>query len=210
MTTVPAERPTPEGPTGRAGRYQPARIAWLIGSSVVLSVGVALLLGSRHGSDGWSTMLNGLYLRTGLPFVVVSLAMSALFIGIGWARGLRPDLGTLVQPVVVGFAVGALLPLAPRPEDLGLRWLEFALGFVVICLGVAGYLAADLGIGPTEAPSIAFDPPIPFRWSYMAVQAAGCLLGYACGADVGPGTLLVVFGIGPIVDRLRGLMPRWE
>lgn len=198
--------PTVAGPR----RYRPARIAWLVGSCVVLSAGVALLLGSRQGSDGWSTMLNGLYLRTGLPFVVVSLAMSVLFIGIAWARGLRPDLGTLVQPLVVGSAVGAFLPLAPRPEALAGRWLEFAVGFVVICVGVAGYLSADLGIGPTEAPSIAFDPPVPFRWSYMAVQAAGCLLGFACGADVGMGTMLVVFGIGPIVDRLRGVLPRWE
>lgn len=197
------------GITG-AGRYRPARVGWLVGSCVVLSAGVALLLGSRLGSDGWSTMLNGFYLRTGLPFVVVSLAMSVLFIGIGWARGLRPDLGTLVQPVVVGTAIGAFLPLAPRPEATGMRWLEFAVGFLVICVGVAGYLAADLGIGPTEAPSIAWDPPIPFRWSYMAVQALGCLLGFACGADVGLGTLLVVFGIGPLVDRLRVVMPHWE
>lgn len=191
-------------------RYRADRIGWLVGSCVVLSVGVALLLGSRLGSDGWSTMLNGLYLTSGLPFVVVSLAASALFIGIAWVKGLRPDVGTVIQPLVVGSTIGALLPWAPRPESVGARWLEFAVGFAIICVGVAGYLSADLGIGPTEAPSIAFDPPVPFRWSYTAVQAAGCLLGFACGADVGLGTLLVVFGIGPVVDRLRGLMPRWD
>ena len=196
--------------TGAAGaRYRPARVGWPVGSCVVLSAGVALLLGSRLGSDGYSTMLNGIYLASGLPFVVVSLAVSTVFIGVGWARGLRPDLGTLVQPLVVGAALGAMLPFVPRPEPAGLRWLEFAVGFAVICAGVAGYLSAELGIGPTEAPSIAFDPPVPFRWSYMAVQAAGCLLGFALGADVGLGTLLVVFGIGPVVDRIRGWLPRW-
>lgn len=200
-------RPTADRPTAR---YRPARVAWLVGSCMVLAGGVSLLLGSRLGSDGWSTMLNGLYLVSGLPFVVVSLAVSALFIGVAWARGLRPDVGTVIQPVVVGSVLGALLPVAPRPEAAGLRWLEFAIGFVVICVGVAGYLSAELGIGPTEAPSIAFDPPVPFRWSYMAVQATGCLLGYLWGADVGIGTLVVVFGIGPVVDPLRRWMPHWE
>lgn len=190
-------------------RYAPLRVAWLVGSCLVLSCGVALLLGSRLGSDGYSTMLNGLMLRTGLPFVLVSVSVSIVFVAIAWAKGLRPDLGTLVQPVVVGLSVGFLLPLAPRPEGGPARWVEFAAGFVVVCLGVAGYLAADLGIGPTEGPAIAFDPPVPFRWSYMGIQAFGLVVGWLCGADVGLGTVLVVFGIGPIVDRLRPVMPHW-
>lgn len=192
----------------RTSRYRPVRVAWLVGSLVVLAVGVAMLLASRLGADGYSTLINGLTIASGWPFALVTILVAAVFIGAAWARGLRPDIGTVLQPVIVGLVVGALLPVLPSPGGVG-ALVEFALGFAVICVGVAGYLSADLGIGPTESAPIAFDPPVPFRWSYMAVQVLGCLLGFACGADVGLGTLLVVFGISPVVDRLRGVMPRW-
>ncbi|MBW3084814.1 hypothetical protein KEM60_01003 [Austwickia sp. TVS 96-490-7B] len=190
-------------------RYPPARLLLLVVSCLVLALGVALLLGSRQGADGYSTMLNGLRLFTGWSFTVVSVSVALLFVGIAWAKGVRPDVGTLTQPVVVGIAVELLLPVVPWPEATLGRWVEFVVGFTVICVGIAGYLAADLGIGPTEGPAIAFDDVLPFQWGYMALQVGGCLLGWSCGADVGLGTLVVVFGIGPVVDRMRPLMPRW-
>lgn len=191
-----------------AARYTPGRILWLFGSFTVLAVGVALLLASGLGADGYSSLINGLTLYSGAPFAVVTILVAAVFIGVGWAKGLRPDLGTALQPLVVGVVVGALLPLLPRATG-AMAWGEFALGFAIICVGVAAYLAADLGIGPTEAPAIAFEGTIPFQWTYMTIQVLGCLIGWLCGADVGIGTLLVVFGISPVVDRLRPLMPRW-
>jgi uncharacterized membrane protein YczE len=43
---------------------------------------------------------------------------------------------------------------------------------------------------------------VPFKWSYSVVQGGGALLGWLCGAAVGPGTLLVIFLLGPLVDLL--------
>ena len=81
------------------------------------------------------------------------------------------------------------------------------LSFPVVAVGVAGYLAVDSGAGPTEAAALAFDPPVPFRWSYSVVQGGGALLGWLCGAAVGPGTLLVIFLLGPLVDLLSARFP---
>lgn len=191
-----------------AQRYAPARVTWLVGSFVVVAVGVALLLASRLGADGYTTLINGLTIWSGWPFALVSVLVAAVFLAGAGVGGLRPDIGTILQPIIVGLVAGALLEMLPRPDGAG-AWIMFALGFAVICVGVAAYLAADLGIGPTESPAIAFDPPVPFRWSYLAIQVGGCLVGWLGGADVGLGTLLVVFGISPIVAVLRPVMPRW-
>lgn len=187
------------------------RLLRLTVSCAVIGAGVGLLLASRLGSDGYSTLVNGLHLRTGVAFGLVNVAVAVVTVGLAWLRGLRPGLGTLLQPLLVGIAVTAFLPVLPDPSTHVGRWLALILGFLLLCLGVAGYLAAELGVGPAEALSIAYDPPIPFVWSYSAVQVVFYAVGWWCGADLGPGTLLIAVAIGPVVTamrRLPGLRPQ--
>ena len=54
--------------------------------------------------------------------------------------------------------------------------------------------------GPGEAAALAWDPPVPFKWSYSAVQGGGALVGWLLGAAIGPGTVAVVLLLGPAVD----------
>jgi len=186
------------------------RVVQLVLSCVVLGVGIALLLGAALGSDGYSTLVNGLTLSSGWPFWVVNIVVSLLLVATAWARGSRPGLGTIVQPVVVGVTVSLVLAVLPATTDDALRFAELGLAFVLVAIGVAGYLATDLGAGPTEAVALAWDPPVPFRWSYTVVQVGGALVGWLLGAAVGPGTLLVVLLIGPAVDLLLGLVFRHQ
>jgi uncharacterized protein len=186
----------------------PTRVTQLVVSCVVLGVGVSLLLDARLGSDGYSMLVNGLSLTSGVEFWIVNTVVGVVLVALAWARGRRPGLGTLTQPVVVGVVVSLVLPRLPEPDSLPLRWAELLAGFVVLCVGVAGYLAADLGAGPTEVAALAWDPPVPFRWSYSLVQVVGASVGWALGAALGPGTILVVLLIGPVVDRLMPLLSR--
>lgn len=176
------------------------RLLQLVVSCVVLGVGVALLLNAALGSDGYSTLVSGLTLATGVPFVVVNIVIGLLLIAVAWSRGTRPGLGTLVQPVVVGAVVTAALPLLPTPEATAMRFAELGLAFVLLTIGVAGYLASRTGAGPAEAAAIAYDPPLAFRWTYSILQIGGALIGWSLGAAVGLGTLLVVVLVGPAVD----------
>jgi uncharacterized membrane protein YczE len=187
--------------TGQAARPPLAqRLVQLTLSCVVLGVGVAVLLDAALGSDGYSTLISGLTKTSGLPFALVNLGVGILLIALAWSRGTRPGVGTLVQTVVVGGSVSAVAPLLPTPDSLGPRFLELGIAFVLLSLGVAGYLASHTGAGPAEGAAIAFDPPLPFKWSYTVLQAVSALLGWALGAAVGPGTLIVSLLVGPTVD----------
>ncbi len=174
-------------------------VSTLLISCVVLGVGVALLLEAELGSDGYSTMVNGLSIATGASFVVVNCVVGVLFVAVAWARGLRPGIGTLVQPVVVGFTVSAAMRLISAPDDMVLRAIFLALAFPVLAVGVAGYLSSGTRAGPTEAFALAWDPPLPFKWSFSIVQGGGALVGWLFGGVIGPGTLLVIL-LGPAVD----------
>ncbi len=176
------------------------RVAQLVLSCVVLGVGVALLLRAALGSDGYSTLINGLSLSFDVPFVAVNAAVGLVLIGLAWSRRVVPGLGTIVQPVVVGFTVSGVMALVAEPEGLPARGLMLAIAFPILAIGVAGYLVSGTGAGPTEAAAIAFDPPVQFRWSYSIVQGGGALTGWLLGAAIGVGTIIVIVLLGPAVD----------
>jgi uncharacterized protein len=178
-----------------------------LGSCVVLGIGVGLLLTAALGSDGYSTLVNGISLTSGVAFVWVNCAVGAVFVAVAWSRGLAPGWVTIVQPVVVGAVINLVLALTTTPESWVLRGLLLVAAFPVLVVGVAGYLGSGAGAGPTEAAALAFDPPIAFRWSYSVLQGGGALGGWLLGAAIGPGTLLVIFLLGPAVDMVSARVP---
>lgn len=185
------------------------RVVQLVGSCVVLGIGVGMLLLAALGSDGYSTLINGLSLHFGVTFVVVNAVVGALLVGTAWLRHLPPGLGTVVQPTVVGCTVSGVLGAFDQPAGMAARIVLLACAFPVLAAGVAGYLDSALGAGPTEAAALAWDPPLPFRWSYSVLQAGGALTGWLLGAAIGAGTVVVIFLLGPVVDLItRRLLGR--
>lgn len=186
------------------------RYVQLLVACAVLGVGVALLLEAQMGSDGYSSLVSGLVVATGLPFWALNILVGAVFIGLAWVRGLRPGPGTVVQWFFVGVVISAVMALVPEVSVDAARIGLLALAMALITVGVAGYLASDTGAGPAEAMALAWDPPVPFRWSYNLVQAGGALGGWLLGAAVGPGTVLVFLLLGPAVDLFRRSVPALE
>lgn len=168
-----------------------------------------MLLLAALGSDGYSTLINGLSLHFGVAFVLVNSIVGVVLVAMAWARHLPPGVGTIVQPVVVGFTVSGILDAFDGPSALVPRIALLVCAYPVLAIGVAGYLDSALGAGPTEAAALAWDPPLPFRWSYSVLQAGGAITGWLLGAAIGAGTLLVIFLLGPSVDLLtRRLLGR--
>ena len=178
------------------------RLTQLVLASLVVAGGVALILGARLGSDGFSTLLSGVSRITGWPFWVGNVVIAAVLVGIAWALGLRPGIGTILQPLVTSVTINLLLAVMPVGLALGWRITMLIGGLLLLALGVAGYLAANAGVGAAEAISVALEPRIPFRWSYLVFQTLCFLTGWWCGADVGVGTIVVAALIGPLVTRM--------
>ncbi|NPC44026.1 hypothetical protein [Nocardioides sp. zg-1230] len=178
----------------------PRRTAMLLLGCVVLGLGVALLLAADLGSDGYSTFVNGLTITTGVDFWVVNLVVGVVLVALAALRKVYPGIGTVVQVVLVGVTVSAVLGVLETPEALGWQVALLAMAFPVLALGIALYLGSHTGAGPAEAAALAWDPPVPFRWSYSVVQGGGALGGWLLGATVGAGTLAVILLLGPAVD----------
>ena len=182
----------------------------LVISCTILGAGVAFLLEAALGSDGYSALVNGLTKSTGQPFWLLNIVVGAAFIGMAWMRGTRPGPGTLVQWFFVGVVISAVMAWVPGGGSMPVRVAMLVGALALITVGVAGYLASATGAGPAEAMALAWDPPVPFRWSYNLVQFGGALVGWALGAAVGPGTVVVFLLLGPAVDGFRRAFPTLE
>jgi uncharacterized membrane protein YczE len=179
-------------------RTDPAfRTVQLLVGCVVLGVGVTLALVPGLGSDGYSTLVNGLTIGLDVPFLWSSVVVGFAFVGLGWVRGVRPGIGTLTQVVVVSLVVNLGLSVVDQPDALWLRLLLLLLAFPVLAAGISLYLGVGLGAGPVEAAALGFDPPVPFAVSYNTAQALGALVGWWQGAAVGLGTIAVIVLLGP-------------
>ncbi|HSF36587.1 MAG TPA: hypothetical protein VLA70_10755 [Nocardioides sp.] len=184
----------------------PRRTAMLLVGCVVLGTGVALLLAADLGSDGYSTFVNGLTITTGVDFWIVNLVVGVVLVALAALRKVYPGIGTVVQVVLVGVTVSVVLDLLATPNALGWQVALLAAAFPVLALGIALYLGSHTGAGPAEAAALAWDPPVPFKWSYSVVQGGGALGGWLLGATVGVGTLAVILLLGPAVDLAARLM----
>lgn len=181
-------------------RYSAGRLALLLLGCVVLGGGVALLLTADLGSDGYSTLVNGVALSLDISFWTANLIIGVLFVVAAAARRVYPGLGTVVQVVVVGLTVSLLLDVMATPDGLPARIVLLAVAFPVLAWGIAAYLGSHTGAGPTEAAALAWDPPVPFKWSYSLVQGGGALAGWLLGATIGLGTIAVIVLLGPLID----------
>ncbi len=180
--------------------YSAGRLALLVVGCVVLGVGVALLLTADLGSDGYSTLVNGVSLAFDIPFWVANLVIGVAFVAMAAVRHVRPGLGTVAQVVIVGLTISVLLDLLAVPDGLPARIGLLALAFPILAWGIAAYLGSHTGVGPTEGAALAWDPPVPFKWSYSLVQGGGALVGWLLGATIGAGTIAVIVLLGPLVD----------
>jgi uncharacterized membrane protein YczE len=167
---------------------------------VVLGTGVAMLLTADVGSDGYSTLVNGVSKTTEISFLLANVLISLLFLLVAAARRVYPGLGTIVQVVVVGWTVSFLIEVMDTPDGLLWQFALLAAAFPVLAVGIAAYLGAHTGAGPAEAAALAWDPPVPFKWSYSLVQGGGALVGWLLGATIGIGTIAVIVALGPAVD----------
>lgn len=180
----------------------------MILACMVLGIGVGLVLTARLGSDGYSSLVNGIVRATGVPYAVVNPATGLLAVLLARLRHVRPGPGTIVHPIVVGSTVNVVLSSLGTPHTSIARVALLVVGTLVLAAGVAGYLDAELGAGPFE--SLALAVPLSFRLAYILLQAAAATTGWILGADIGPGTLLVIFGVGPVIHMVRHCLCRYR
>jgi uncharacterized protein len=182
------------------------RWARLILGLWLFAVGTFMTLQSGLGLSPWDVLHDGLSTKTPLSFGAALILVGVGLVGATTLAGLKPGAGTVANMLLIGIFVDLLLALgiaADAPSwPIWIRVVVTVAGIVVIGLGSALYIGAEMGAGPRDGLMvlIATRARVRIGVARALVEGTALAVGWLLGGQLGVGTVLFALGIGPAVD----------
>ncbi len=184
------------------------RLPRLLAGIVVLGPGIALTLRARLGVSPWDVLHQGLARKTGFSFGVVVVLVGVVVLLVWIPIRQRFGVGTVINTLTVGFLVDLALDVLPRPDALAARWALLLGGIVVVALGMGLYISAGLGPGPRDGLMTGIAAKGYSIWAVRTVlELSALVIGWTLGGNVGVGTVIFAFGIGPLGHLFLSVFP---
>jgi uncharacterized membrane protein YczE len=203
-TIYAALRPSPRVPTmpwsaeGSAWRAPAGTLLVLLAGLVLFGIGEGSLVAAGLGNAPWTVLAQGVARRTPLDIGGATIVVSLLVL-LGWIPlRQRPGLGTLGNVVVIGVVLDVASRVLPQPGALRWQVLQVCAGIVVVALGSAFYLTANLGPGPRDGwmTGIHRRTGIGIAAVRTTIEISVLLLGMALGGHAGLGTIAFAVLVG--------------
>ncbi|WIB11885.1 YitT family protein [Curtobacterium sp. MCPF17_052] len=171
---------------------------FLYGASVALQVRAVV------GVSSWTVLTQGLENVLPWSFGVVTVTSSFVILLFWIPLRQRPRIGTLLNVLCVGPAADLVLWLVPEPGDLLGRVLLFVASLALLAVATACYIGAGFGTGPRDGLMVGLHERLgwPLWVARTSVEVTVVVIGWLLGGDVGVGTVVAAFAIGPMVQPL--------
>ncbi|HEX4901827.1 MAG TPA: hypothetical protein VFV42_03395 [Acidimicrobiales bacterium] len=190
----PVDRPQPYG--------TPRRWAVFALGICSLLTGIALAIEADLGVGSWQVLETGLVEATGLGFGVVVLLEAAVALSLAWAwLGERPWIATVVL-AFGGVGIGVLLDLLSTPGSVLGQAALLTASIPLVAVGVAFYLASDLGASAQDALFVGFYRRYGVRPGVVrfSIDAGLVIAGTLLGGQLGAGTVLVTLAVPALIE----------
>jgi len=189
-------------------RATPVQLLVLLAGLWLFGAGEGLLVESELGNSPWTVLAEGVTDQTGVNIGTTTVAISFLVLAMWIPLRERPGLGTILNAVVVGVALGVTVELLPDAEGVPLRAAEVVAGIALVAVGSGLYLTTRLGAGPRDGLMLGLHrrTGVSVRLVRTTIESAAVIVGFALGGTVGLGTLAFALGIGPAVQVALGAM----
>ena len=189
------------------------KLARCITGLAFFGFGIALFLRANLGLAPWDIFHKGLSKKLDISIGLVIVGVGLLLLLLWIPLRQRPGVGTILNALEIGFVVNLTKPLVGEPDQLVMRTLMVIAGVLVIALGSALYIGAGLGSGPRDGLMLGLSKrsiagrPISIRLARTVIELTVMVAGLFLGGSIGVGTLIFMFGIGPLVQQI---LPRFE
>ena len=177
---------------------RPLTIAILLLGLWLFGVGEAALINAELGNTPWTVFAQGIADHSRLDIGGATILVSVLVL-VGWIPlRQRPGLGTVANVLVIGVSIDVMQSLLPHPDSLPPRILEVAAGIVIIGIGSAFYLTANLGPGPRDGWMTGLHRRFgyPIASVRASIEVTVLVLGVALGGTVGVATFAFALLVG--------------
>lgn len=182
------------------------RLGKLLLGLLLFALGVTMTVQAELGLAPWDVLHSAVSQLTGLGFGTASVITSVGVLLLAMALGTRPGVGTVLNTLLIGAVIEALLRIGFAGSADQWPWVARLLllvgGLAVIGVGSALYIGAHLGSGPRDSLMIAVHRRLraPIFLARMLTEGTAFALGWLLGGAVGIGTVVSVLLIGPMVQ----------
>jgi uncharacterized protein len=191
---IPAITPPAIGTPRRWGVF-------VFGVACLIS-GIALSVTADLGVGSWQVLETGLVETTGASYGMVVFGVSIVALTLAWLwLGQRPWFATVLLSFG-GVGIGALLAVLSTPGSLAGRVALLAVGMTLIAVGVAFYLASDLGASAQDALFVGMYRKYLIRPGVVRFGLDGSLVvtGALLGGQFGAGTVVVTLAVPLMIE----------
>ena len=98
-----------------------------------------------------------------------------------------------------------LSKVIPKDLHIVLKLILIFVGLVIMGIGVATYIRANLGVGAVDSVSeyISNKSKLPYKYVRIGGDLVFVTVGYLMGGVVGVGTIVAAFLLGPVIHIVR-------
>lgn len=209
------------------GRMNARTALAVILGNVITGVGVAILRYSMMGNDPFTAstlaISNGLHMGLGnyqlmlnLVLLIIQLLFGRKYLGFGTIINMC-FLGYIVQ--FSSYVLGSVCP-SMDGYSIVVRLLVMIVSLVVISFGLAMYQIADLGVAPYDFLALGMTDALPTPYFVnRVITDATCVLLIVIAAstgfiswsqsNLGIGTIICAFGLGPVINLFMPWNRKW-
>jgi uncharacterized membrane protein YczE len=177
------------------------RITQLLGGLFLYGIGLALMVRAGIGVAPWDVLSQGISLRTGLPFGLVTNIVGALVLLLWIPIRVRVGFGTVANVLLIGTCAQLGLNVIPQQTVPWLQGLVFAGGLALVAVATGLYIGARLGPGPRDGLMTGLHRRTgwPIWIVRTSIEVIVLAVGWALGGQFGIGTIAFALLIGPMV-----------
>ena len=178
---------------------------------ILFGFGEGLLVVSLTGTTPWTVLAQGISQKVGLSVGVVTFFVSLTVLFFWIFLDVKPGLGTVFNAMIIAIMLDLTILYFPTPDTYLFKLLLAIFAIFIVGLGSGIYLICNLGPGPRDGLMTGLQKKtnLPIALVRALIEITVASVGWYLGGNLGIGTLLFAFCIGPavafglyIVDRV--------
>jgi len=178
------------------------RFSQLLLGLFLYGIAISAMVQAAVGLDPWDVLAQGITLRTGIPFGLVTNIVGGIVLLLWIPIRQRPGLGTVLNVLLIGPSAQLGLAVIPHPGSLWEQILLFTGGLVLLATATGLYIGAHMGPGPRDGLMTGLHAKTgkPIWMVRTAIELTALAIGWLLGGNVGFGTLAFALLIGPLCN----------
>jgi uncharacterized membrane protein YczE len=174
----------------------------------IYGIAIAMMIRAAVGISPWDVLAQGIALRTGIPFGLVTNIVGGVVLLLWIPLRQRLGVGTILNALLIGPSAEVGLWLIPEQSNIWMQLVLFTGGLILLAIATGLYIGARFGPGPRDGLMTGINKKFGIRiWIVRtSIEVVVLGIGWLLGGNVGFGTLAFALLIGPMVHVTMPLL----